>query len=87
MVGGFQSRFHAAPKHNSSRTLWSVRFFSSVYPSTNMASNSTGKKHQKKQAADIDQLRRLLPGMNSNNSEVSVLLIFQQKFAKFFESS
>ena len=51
-----------------------------------MASNSTGKKHQKKQAADIDQLRRLLPGMNSNNSEVSTLLIFQQKFAKFFEN-
>ena len=35
-----------------------------------MASNGS-KKHQKKQTPDIDQLRRLLPGMNSNKSEVN----------------
>ena len=34
-----------------------------------MASNGS-KKHQKKQTPDIDQLRRLLPGMNGNKSEV-----------------
>lgn len=38
-----------------------------------MASNATSKKHQKKQTADIDQLRRLLPGMNANKSEAEVM--------------
>ena len=37
-----------------------------------MASNGS-KKHQKKQTADIDQLRRLLPGMTGNKSEVKLL--------------
>ena len=48
-----------------------------------MASNGS-KKHQKKQTPDIDQLRRLLPGMNSNKSEVNFDYILIQFFLTIY---